>query len=373
MRKSRVMAMRRRERGDTRCRFVGAAILSTSRDEAPARIVTDHLNSARLIQNAMASAPAQHAWSSLPARALYRWLLDVLQHHYRPPRIEYTRAHTGSSTPESIVNDIVDRLASSSQHHTIRPPPMPVPTFSLDDFSLFSTYDSYIDSDILTYITSCSSHDTLSDPSFRPAQAMCLPLYDTRVPPEHPYTRASSSFSAVVQLYARSSQLDTALTRHKRFGDTSPYCTFGCPDVETTHHIFIDCPTFKQYRESATAELLRSVRTCLSDVDIPIATANRIIRLSSNLFLDDAQTWPLHASRYYLGNVPRITSRSPQSLSEQRLFARITGLWHTSCIRLAGHIWGEYKRRIYKDRRRALPTTEATSIPLCLEHLRYLA
>ncbi|KAG2111299.1 uncharacterized protein F5147DRAFT_687162, partial [Suillus discolor] len=40
--------------------------------------------------------------------------------------------------------------------------------------------------------------------------------------PDFPYTRASSSFSAVVQLYARSSQLDTAEVRHRRFRDMPP-------------------------------------------------------------------------------------------------------------------------------------------------------
>ncbi|KAI1782724.1 hypothetical protein LXA43DRAFT_855067, partial [Ganoderma leucocontextum] len=69
--------------------------------------------------------------------------------------------------------------------------------------------------------------------------------------PPHPYTRASSTYSALVQLYSRSSQLDDAFTRYRRFGDASPACHFGCDALETQHHVFVQCPHFANVREEA--------------------------------------------------------------------------------------------------------------------------
>ncbi|PBK79659.1 hypothetical protein ARMGADRAFT_1092923 [Armillaria gallica] len=60
-----------------------------------------------------------------------------------------------------------------------------------------------------------------SSPDFRPATTMLLPFYDQRIPPEHPYMRTSSAYSAysaLVELYARSDRLDSvhAIPTHRK-------------------------------------------------------------------------------------------------------------------------------------------------------------
>ena len=58
-------------------------------------------------------------------------------------------------------------------------------------------------------------------------------------PPAHPYLHASSAFSATLQLYLRSAQLDTADLRYRRLGDTAFCCRLGCAATENAHHIFV--------------------------------------------------------------------------------------------------------------------------------------
>lgn len=46
--------------------------------------------------------------------------------------------------------------------------------------------------------------------------------HDPHPPPNHPYTQAQSSYSAVVQLYARSDQLGSALTLYTQLHGGQP-------------------------------------------------------------------------------------------------------------------------------------------------------
>ncbi|KAG1849141.1 hypothetical protein DFJ58DRAFT_795293 [Suillus subalutaceus] len=57
-----------------------------------------------------------HIWNTQPARSLYRWLFYLLCSPPPSPLLSCTTAHTGSLTPECLVNDYVDHIASSAQH-----------------------------------------------------------------------------------------------------------------------------------------------------------------------------------------------------------------------------------------------------------------
>ncbi|KAI0364748.1 hypothetical protein BV20DRAFT_955570, partial [Pilatotrama ljubarskyi] len=125
-----------------------------------------------------------------------------------------------------------------------------------------------------------------------------------------------------------------------------PWCHAGCPAVETMHHVFVRCPSFD---------------------DLPIKDV--VLRITSTLFSDSLDVWPQYTSRYYLGTMP------PLHLNTQllhpparRLLTRVVHGWHTASIRLAGRIWGVYKRRT-SPRVRAAPSTEALFLP---PHLQYL-
>ncbi len=99
---------------------------------------------------------------------------------------------------------------------------------------------------------------------------MLLPWYDKYTPPEHPYIRASSAYSPIVQLYARSGQLDCAYTRFLRFGDMSPLCLAGCDDLETIHHVCVICPSFWHLHTDAANNVHAQTAKILHNADIPL-------------------------------------------------------------------------------------------------------
>jgi hypothetical protein len=80
--------------------------------------------------------------------------------------------------------------------------------------------------------------------------------------------------------------------------------------------------------------LLLEAKTTIQTTDVYLHSARR-------LFVDDASVWPSHETRYYLGTVPAIQPPDPVTTV---LATKIAHVWHTASIRLAGQIWGIYKR-----------------------------
>lgn len=74
------------------------------------------------------------------------------------------------------------------------------------------------------------------------------------------------------------------------------------------------------------------------------------VRLAQDLFAD-GNCWPQFSSRYYLGLAPLVDNvdgqfaQLPKTLPVRRAMTRMVNVWHTTSIRLASRIWGEYKRR----------------------------
>lgn len=329
-------------------------------------LYTDHLNSVRYLEN-VRNTPTDGYCPAITAGCLYRWLLDILARSRTPPRVTYTPAHTAARSIPARANRVVDYLASSSHAAATPPIAVPLPTFSLPDYCLYSARDGFIESNVQAYIIHTLATRTAADPDFRPSTTLCLPVYNPLPPPAHPYLRASSAYSPLVQLYARCGQLDTALTRFTRFGDIAPWCRFGCSVFETTHHVFAHCPTFASLRALALSSLRTEVAGLLATAESPATLTSSLLRTTSALFEDDADTWPQYATRYYLGTMPPTSFEEALSLADRRVVSSVCNAWHAASIRLAGRIWGDYKRRI---RPRELPSLrEPPVLPPHLSHL----
>jgi len=105
----------------------------------------------------------------------------------------------------------------------------------------------------------------------------------------------------------------------------------------------------------------------------PSYVGEALCAVARHLFCDDTDVWPQVHSMYYLGVLPSlaVVCRSHNvgvSVSEKVLI-RVAQAWHTRSIRLAAHLWAEFKRRL-RSRSFHLPSTVLhVDLP---EHLSYL-
>jgi len=351
--------------------LITACLLSAD-SSTPVSIYSDHLSSVRNISSAISHSPSslRPSFAFSPARSLYRWLRDLIDTH---PflSLHHVHAHTSSSSPASLANRLVDLYATSVQRHPFPPPPVPVPTFMMDRFTPFHSSFGYIEANLSGFIPSLLAVSLFEDSTFRPSRLLPRFLYDNHPPPDHPYLHATSAFSATLQLYLRSAQLDTADVRHRRLGDTALCCRLGCTAIETAHHLFVQCPAFAEIRGSH----LQGLELATSDLS---ATESPYVRealcaIACRIFFDDADVWPQLRSFYYLGALPSIASLCHLRNVDvtDRFLVRVAHLWHTHSIRLAAHIWAEFKRRLRRQSFSSsfTPTTLQVYLP---EHLSYL-
>lgn len=79
------------------------------------------------------------------------------------------------------------------------------------------------------------------------------------------------------------------------------------------------------------------------------AVKTGLLEAAKFLFTDNAIIWPLHRSLYYLGQIPNLDPSISREagmveIEKRRLRSHISSDWHTSSIRLAGRIFGDYQR-----------------------------
>ena len=218
--------------------IVAASLISLHHPCHPQpHIISDHLNSVNLLH----SLPSPLHLINHPACALYRWMLDIWSSPI-PSSITHVHAHTNAHDIKSNLNRIIDHVTSSSQQSSLPPPCVPIPSFFMDNFMIFSSYHDFIES---CYIDSLLAKSCVATLNTCHEPLPPLPLFDNTSPPTYPYTKSPSSYSAIIQLYACSGQLDTALhlSSHLKEGH-QPWCHFGCQAIEDPHHIFVQCPKF---------------------------------------------------------------------------------------------------------------------------------
>ena len=132
----------------------------------------------------------------------------------------------------------------------------------------------------------------------------------------------------------------------------SDRCRLGCGDVEDMHHIFVDCRIYESWRDEARMNVVDWTKEKLDAVDIEEVVKDSLLTAAKSLFIDDPLVWPLQKTLFYLGQLPKIDplfNRGGVKLGEifqRRLKSHIVNFWHTTCIRLAGRIFGDFQRRM---------------------------
>jgi len=208
-------------------------------------------------------------------------------------------------------------------------------------FTLFSPSLGYIEGSLHKALNDALIATLMTKSDWHLRALPFLSLYDPTPPAQHPYTRASSAYSALVQLYARSSQLPTSQTKHYRQLSDNPMCSHGCSGtLESPHHLFVICPAFGHLREASLQALIDKTASILDDGGAPLACVSPVKEWVLKLFAD-GPVWPTISCQYFVGTLPTYPGTLPS-----RLRTRLYQLWHTECIKLAGRIWGLHARKV---------------------------
>ncbi|KAF5373304.1 hypothetical protein D9615_007407 [Tricholomella constricta] len=276
--------------------------------------------------------------------AYHRWLQDITQ---RSPDtgVLHVKAHTTSSSLPARLNRAADHAALHC-HSLYNPPPsFPAPTFHLQPYCFFAPGRGFFEGNLPQYLQKQQAAAFNTSKAVWSTHLTSPNLYDSTPPPLFPYQRSPYAYAAIIQLYARSAQLDSRdlLTSRLDAGCT-PWCRYGCHVLESPHHLFTHCHAFDTLRQSAVHDLLSSVDTALDD-SVPPPAQRTLIGLTRSLFSDDA-SWPTGQTRYYMGFLPPIDHlHLPQSLH-----TRISHLWHTASIHLAGRVWAKARQKAFESR-----------------------
>jgi hypothetical protein len=319
--------------------------------EKPPVIYTDHLNSTILIEDSQSAVNQDRRLRSMNGRSYYWWILDLVNR--KTATITYTKAHTDDVTLSASLNREADHLASTSQKHISLIPVAPIPTFYMDPYTFHREPDGWVESNVRYFVDHFCAKSTADTLALLPKHRMTTWLYDPNAPPPWLYLKASSAYTALVQLYARSGQLPTADGMFNKKASISSLCRFGCPHTETPHHIFVVCPRFSELRNNELSSLEVLIKRRLDDADIDTPHQTPIIQLAKSIFSDSNSIWPLHSTAFFLGQIPKVEPLlSPLSITNSvkrsRLIHNIATDLHLSSVRLTSRIFGDLQKVISK-------------------------
>jgi hypothetical protein len=119
---------------------------------------------------------------------------------------------------------------------------------------------------------------------------------------------------------------------------------------ESPRHLFVQCPKYQEWRNESLQEVLTRTDLKLDNFEVVGETRENLIAAAKLLFTDSV-IWPLHFSLYFLGQLPNInelfTGNSDITfIQRRRLISHLSADWHTSSIRLAGRIFGDFQKRM---------------------------
>jgi hypothetical protein len=314
-------------------------------------LYTDHLNTVRFLQDSHSNINQDAGLRYRNGRSYLRWL-KMLSDEARLT-VEYTKGHSNSNLLASRLNADADHYATIAQSHIHCIPIAPTPTFTMNEFTFFRNVDGWIESNIRIYVDQLISSSTVETLGKGHRLRMSTWLYQKPNPPTYIYHKATSAYTAAVQLYARSGQLATAERVEKRQGDgNGGKCRLGCAEIEDEHHIFVDCPIFEEWRQEAGLQLQKTLSDRLEQTGIGEKDKLEILTRAKSFYMDDEEVWPLKESQFYLGFVPKIQKWMTHEteglnwITKERMVKGIYCEWHNTGVRLASRIYGELQRRV---------------------------
>ena len=105
-------------------------------------ILTDHLNSVRLISDSQTNASQVPHLHYMNGRSYYRWIPSLVNCNH--VAITYTEGHSNTMTLEAKLNDEADFFATSSQKILTELSYVLTPSFFMNNYTLYSMTDGWI-------------------------------------------------------------------------------------------------------------------------------------------------------------------------------------------------------------------------------------
>lgn len=319
--------------------------------ESSPQIYTDHLNSTMLIDDSRSAINQERRLRMMNGRSYYRWILDLASR--KLATITYTKAHTTDTSLPASLNREADHYASAAQKTPSSFPIAPIPTFFMDPYTFHRDSDGWIESNVRNFIDHFVAKATADAFALLPKHRMLTWLYDPNSPPPWLYTKASSAYTALVQLYARSGQLATAEGLYQKKVLTSRSCRFGCPDTKNPHHIFAVCPRYSDFRSKELDSLISNVKRRLDNAAFQPSDQAIFIQSAKYLFSDSKSVWPLHSTAFFLGHIPKLEPLLPplptnNLLTRSRLIHNLAADMHLASVRLTSRIYGDLQKEMTK-------------------------
>ena len=116
------------------------------------------------------------------------------------------------------------------------------------------------------------------------------------------YMCATSTYTALVQLYTRLGQLPMAEGMVQKGQGKDKSCKMRCKVIEDMHHIHIVCPEYIKLREEAEKKVAERTWACIQAFNIEETCMLNLLQKAKSLFIDCKTTWLLHYSFCYLGH-----------------------------------------------------------------------
>ena len=192
--------------GEVMALIAAGLVISAHFSSTSHAVHLDHLQLICLIEDIHSNTLPLNFWAHKPAQSYYHWLGNVLSHAH-DICFTHVKAHTSASDGPSLLNQQADDAASLAHYCSSSFPLAPIPTFSLDNFSLWCPLVGFIENNVLQFITSCLSQQVSHHLFFDSNQCMPSPIAPQSL--TFPYEWSSAGYSAVIQLYACSGQLPT--------------------------------------------------------------------------------------------------------------------------------------------------------------------
>jgi ribonuclease HI len=333
------------------------AIIS-SKDTEKITIYSDYLNIVKSIREYEDSGFKIRGQQN--GRSWYKWIYKLWDEAKALVQleIEHVKAHT-EITPESMTSQILNQKADEAAKSARVPVPIskhaPWPTFEMDEYTAGSK-GAYIEQDLYKWVKTKRVMLRAERLRNRYPGRLNLTIYEKSTKPyETTYLKSTRDYRIRVQAMARGGVLPTNMMKERLFPGFDPLC--DCGEVESDHHIFVECPLYDDERNKGIADCHEKMRKMLKDGEEKEKAQEFVQKLFT-----DSEMWCANYCLYYLGLTPKLSFKVHQE-GESTEAGRtgknaVLRMLHGEQIRMTGYIWSlrmrlQFRRKMEERRRSA--------------------